>query len=95
MRIHPVGPIHRQVQMGLVIQRGEGNCQLGGEFGGPYGGWDTPSGACRRAPYARVYLQKIVHGGTGPRPSLPSHPVHFLGSALAGALLHAVQHLPS
>src|SRR5262245_33385362 len=61
MGIHLIGPIHGQVQMGLVIQGSEGNSQLGSDLGSPDGGRDT------RQVYACAYhtpefLQKIVHG---------------------------------
>jgi hypothetical protein len=59
--IHLIGPIHGQVQMGMVIQCGEGNSQLGSELGSPYGGRDT----CQTYTFAHhtsELLQKIVHG---------------------------------
>ena len=59
--IHLIGPIYGQVQMGLVIQCGEGNSQLGSDLGSPYGGRDTRQ-AYTFSHHTPEFLQKIVHG---------------------------------
>jgi hypothetical protein len=61
MGIHLIGPIHGQVQMGLVIQSSEGNSQLGSDLGSPYGGRDTRQ-AYAGAHHTPEFLQKIIHG---------------------------------
>src|SRR2546430_5173144 len=59
--IYFIGPIHGQVQMGLSIERGEWNSQLGSDLGGPYRGRDTRQAyAC--AHHTPEFVQKIIHG---------------------------------
>jgi hypothetical protein len=59
--IHLIGSIHGQIQMGLIIQGGEGNSQLSSDLGSPYGGRDTRQ-ASTCAHHTPKLLQKIVHG---------------------------------
>ena len=82
MGIHLIGPIHGQVRWGLVI-RGEGNSQLGSDLGGP-SEVGTPVG---RMP-SRTIRPSHAENSTRLNRS-KHHPIlHFLGSTLAGRLLH-------